>query len=416
MDVEIVAVGTELLLGQTVNGNAAWLGARLAEEGHGVTAHQAVPDTHEVIVDALRLGLARAGAVIVTGGLGPTADDLTREAIAEVAGVPMAFDDDYARALDERWRERFGTDLPVSNFRQAEYPEGADRLANRKGTAPGLWVDTPDGPIAALPGVPPEMEMLFDEQVLPRLRRLAGWEGVRRIRILRTWGMAEAAVGEILEELFDVHGNPAMALLASDAEIKVRLVADAPTAVEADALIAPVEAEVRRLLGRAVFGTDDDTVESLIHRLLAEAGWVVGVAESLTGGLVTYRLTERPGASDVVRGAFVVYDSETKADPLGVSDADLAEGVVSERVAAAMAVAATRRLGADVGLALTGVAGPGPHDGVEAGTVCIGVATPDRVSARTIRLPGDRERVRRYAATAGLHHLRLALEGTWWRE
>lgn len=414
MLVEIVAVGTELLLGQTVNGNAAWLGARLAEEGHGVSAHQAVADVHEAIVEAIRLAFSRADIVLITGGLGPTADDLTREAIADAVGVGMAFDDEYARRLDERWRQRFGTDLPVSNFRQAEYPEGADLLPNPRGTAPGLWWRGEPGIVVALPGVPPEMELLFDREVVPRLRRVAGWEGSRRIRVLRTWGMPEATVGEVLADLFDVHGNPAMALLASNAEIKVRLVADGATEVEADELLAPVEAEVRRRLGRAVFAVDDETVELRLHRLLAERGWTAAVAESLTAGLVLHRLTGPPGASGVVRGGMVLYAPETKIDPLGVdAEAVARHGVVSEPVAMAMATAVAAAMGADTGLALTGVAGPGPADGVEAGTVCIGVAEPDGVLARTIHLPGDRERVRWYASTAGLHHLRLALEDAW---
>jgi nicotinamide-nucleotide amidase len=410
MLVEVVAVGTELLLGQTINGNAAWLGARLVEDGHTVSAHQAVPDVHEMIVDAIRLGLSRADAVIVTGGLGPTKDDLTREAIADVAGVGIAFDDDYARRLDERWRSRFGSELPVSNFKQAEHPEGAERLRNPKGTAPGLWLDTPDGPIIALPGVPPEMQALFTDEVAPRLRRVAGWAGSRHVVVLRTYGLPESTVDERLGDIFEVSGNPSMALLASDGEIKIRLIGEAGTETEAMALVGPLEAEVRARLGSVVFGRDDETVERLIHVGLAARGWTVAAAESMTGGHILERLTGPPGASEVVRGGAVVYATQTKVDVLGVAP-DLIDGhgVVSEPVATAMAEGVIRRFGADVGLSITGVAGPGPSGDVEAGTVCIGVAGPGGTRSRTLRLPGDRERVRRYAATAALHQLLGAL-------
>lgn len=411
MHIEVLAVGTELLLGQTINGNAAWLGARLAEEGHEVVAHHAVGDDQAMIVAALRLAMGRSDVVIVTGGLGPTADDLTREAIAAAVGVGLDFDDELARRLAERWESRFGSEIPVSNFRQAEYPEGADPLPNPKGTAPGIWLETEQAVVVALPGVPREMEGLFDGEVVPRLRRRAGWVGRRVVRVIRTWGLPESTVGERLEDVFVVDGNPSMALLASEAEIKVRLVADADTDAEARALIAPVEAVVVDRLGAAVFGYDEDTVERRIHALLGDRGWTVAVAESLTAGLVSHRLTSPPGSSDVVKGGMVVYATETKVSLLGV-DADLIEraGVVSEPVAEAMAAAVAERMSADVGLSLTGVAGPGPAEGIEPGTVVVAMKSPEGSSVRTIRLPGDRERVRRYAATAALHHLRRALE------
>lgn len=410
MRVEILAVGTELLLGQIVNGNLAWLGGRLAEEGHTVVAAQEVGDDHDMIVAAIELARSRAEAVIITGGLGPTADDLTREALAAVADVPLAFDDAYAKELSERWLERFGTEVPVSNFRQAEYPLGSTRLANPKGTAPGLMVEVGDSVLVALPGVPAEMEALFDDHVAPLLVERAGLRGSRIIRILRSWGLPESLVGERLDDLFDVHGNPAMALLASDAEIKVRLMADAPSDAEAEALIAPVEAEVRRRLGDAIFGTDAETIEARIHTLLAARGARLAVAESLTGGIVQARLTELPGASETFAGGMVTYATDTKADPLGVDRSVLDTGVASEATAGAMAVAVAARFGAEVGLALTGVAGPGPAYGVPAGTVCVGVSIDGVVTTASRRLPGDRERVRRYSATAALHQLRKTLE------
>lgn len=412
MIVEVVAVGTELLLGQVVNGNAAAIGARLAEEGHDAHFQQVVGDNVARIETTLRLAMSRAGAVIVTGGIGPTQDDLTREAVCAATGRPMRSNPEYAERLRRRF-EAAGREMPASNLRQAEYPEGAEQLPNPKGTAPGLALHHDGVWVFVVPGVPQEMEWLLDHEVLPRLRRAAGGAGILVSRLLRTWGRPESAVAELLADLYAASTNPSIAFLASGGEIKVRITAKAGAREEAEALIAPLEEEVRRRLGPAVFGADDDTIEQVLLRELSGRGWTIGTAESATGGLVAARLTTLPGSSAVFRGSIVTYAADLKARLLGVEAETLADGVVSEAVAVGMAAGARMALGVDVAVAVTGSAGPEPLER-EAGVMVMAVATPEGSRARTLRLPGDRERVRAYAATAALQLVRLAVTGAWW--
>ena len=353
MIIEVIAVGTELLLGQIVNGNAAFIGSALAENGFDAHYQQVVGDNLGRVADAIGLALSRADAVIITGGLGPTRDDLTREAICAATGREMRHSDTYEEALRERFA-RLGREIPASNFRQADYPDGAEMLPNPKGTAPGLALEHAGKWIFAIPGVPEEMEHLLVEEVLPRLRRAAGLEGALVNRVLRTWGRPESWVGERLDDLFE-SSNPSIAFLASGGEIKVRITAKAASEAEALAAIAPMEEEVRRRLGPAVFAVDSETIESVLFALLEEKGWTIGSAESMTAGLVAARLTALPGASKYFRGGIVAYVDDLKRDLLGV---DVSHGVVNERVAVEMARGARSRLAVDVAIAVTGSAGP----------------------------------------------------------
>jgi nicotinamide-nucleotide amidase len=412
MIVEVVAVGTELLLGQIVNGNAATIGGALAEHGFDVHFGQTVGDNQPRMEAALRLALSRADAVIVTGGIGPTQDDITREAIAAVCGRPLVRNERYVEELRARFAA-MGREMPENNLRQADYPDGGAQLPNPKGTAPGLAVEHEGRWIFALPGVPQEMEGLLHAQVLPRLHSLSGDDRTLVSRLIRTWGRSESAVAEDLDDLYG-GVNPSIAFLASGGEIKVRITAKAPSPEEAMRLIGPVEDMVRERLGSAVFGADDDTVEKVVLDLVESRGWTLGTAESATGGLIAARLTSVPGSSRVFRGGVVTYATDLKRGMLGVTEDALRHGVVSEPVAAQMASGARRALAVDVAVSVTGSAGPDPQDAA-VGTMVVAVATPDRVAARTLRLPGDRERVRTYSSTAGLHLLRLAVEGTWWR-
>lgn len=305
--------------------------------------------------------------------------------------------------------------MPESNLRQAEYPEGAELLANPKGTAPGLALDHNGTLVFAVPGVPREMELLLADQVLPRIRARAGVDRVLMNRIVRSWGTGEAAVGELLDDLYQNGTNPSIAFLASDGEIKVRITAGAATVEEAERLIEPVEAEVVARLGDSVFGFDDDAIEPVLLRLLAERGWTVGTAESATGGLVAARITSVAGASGAFRGAIVAYDIDEKRRMLGITDVEVDAGVVSDEMSLAMAQGAREHLGVDVAISVTGAAGPDPHD-APPGTMVVAVATPEDARARTLRLPGDRERVRTYTATSALHLARLAVSGAWWRQ
>ncbi len=413
MIVEVIAVGTELLLGQIVNTNAAWIGARLAEQGFDAHYQVVVGDNLDRLAHTIRTAMDRSDAVIITGGIGPTPDDLTREAISAATDRPLVMNDHYARELRERW-EAMGRAFPENNLRQAEYPDGGEQLPNPKGTAPGLYLEHDRVHLFALPGVPPEMQLLMTNHVLPRLRRISGDESVLVSRVLRTWGRGESAVAELLDDLYHASTNPSIAYLASAGEIKVRISAKADTVAAAEALIAPVEGEVRARLGPSVFGVDDETIEQVVLRLLAERGWTLGTAESMTAGMVAGRITSVPGASEEFRGGIVAYATDLKESLLRVPvDTLTRAGAVSEETALAMAAGAREVLAVDVALAVTGSAGPDPQE-QPPGTVVIAVATPEDARSRTLRLPGDRERVRAYATTAALQLTRLGLTGRWW--
>ncbi len=413
MIVEVIAVGTELLLGQIVNSNASHIGAKLAESGFDAHYQVVVGDNHGRLTDAIATAIDRADAVILTGGIGPTPDDLTREAICAATGRPMEFNEDYAAELRDRW-ERLGRTLPENNLRQAEYPAGAEQLPNPKGTAPGIALEHDGTLIFALPGVPPEMYLLLDDHVLPRLRAASGTTEVLVNRLLRTWGQGESAVAERLDDLYHATVNPSIAYLASAGEIKVRISAKAAGAAEAEAMIAPVEAEVRRRLGAMVFAADDETLESVIIAELTSRSWTIGTAESMTSGMVAARLSVLPGSSSVFRGGIVAYATDVKESVLGVPSATIEEhGVISEETAVAMAEGAAKALGVDVAVAVTGVAGPDAME-LPPGSVAIGVRTPLETRSRFLRLPGDRERVRAYTSTAALQLARLGIVGEWW--
>ena len=413
MRCEVLAVGTELLLGQINDTNSAWIGARLAESGIDSLWQTKVGDNHDRIVESLRTALGRSDAVIITGGLGPTQDDITREALAEVMGVELVRDE----AVLERIRAMFsgrGRSMPESNARQADVPEGASVIEQRRGTAPGLICPVGEGKVAyAVPGVPHEMVEMLERAILPDLRERGRVTTVIRSRIVRTWGEAESAIaerlGEHMAELDEAGpGAPTIAFQASGIEgIKVRItVKDEPDA--ADARLAEEEAVVRAVLGDIVFGVDDESMEHAVGELLKERGFCLGLAESVTGGLVGSRLTEVPGSSEWFRGSIVSYDSEVKFDLLGVPRGP----VVNEATAEAMARGARRLLGSDVALAVTGVAGPAEQDGRPVGTVCFGVDIEGEVTSSTVRFPGEREMVRQFAAISLLDALRRRLLGS----
>ncbi len=409
MIVEVLAVGTELLLGQIVNSNAATIGSVLAERGFDAHYQQIVGDNLGRIAAAIRIALDRSDALIITGGIGPTQDDITREALCEVTGAEMVFDQAYADHLREWWSRR-GREMPESNLRQACHPAGARMIPNPRGTAPGLDLEFEGKRIFCVPGVPAEMEYLVLNEVLPRLREALGDEEVIASRLIRTWGRPESEVGELLDDLYNGSINPSLAFLASNAEIKLRITAKAATATEAELLIEPMEREVRSRLGDAVFGVDDETIERVLFRLLTNLDYRIGTAESMTGGLVTARLTELAGSSAVVKGGLVAYDSELKQKLLGVADIS---HVVDEETAIEIAKGAQALLGVEVAVSVTGSAGPEPLE-KPVGTVYIGVATPDDARAKELKFTGDRDRVRNYSATAALQLTRLALIGKWW--
>jgi nicotinamide-nucleotide amidase len=412
MRCDVVAVGTELLLGQIVDTNSAWIGEHLAANGIDSLLQVKVGDNLGRVEALLRSTLANADAVIMCGGLGPTHDDLTREAIAAVMGVDLQQDDAVAAVITEMFATR-GRYMAANNLRQAMVPVGATIIPQTRGTAPGLicpvTIDGAHKVVYAVPGVPHEMKEMVERAVLPDLRRRSGDTGVIVSRTLRTWGESESGLNERLDSLIsrlDETGNPTLAFLASGWDgLKIRLTAKAATPAEAESLLDKWDADVRVVVGEHVFGVDEETMESVTLALLRARGLSLAVAESVTGGLVAGRLTAVPGASDVVRGAVVSYASEVKFDLLGVPVGP----VVSEAAAAAMATGVRRVLGADVGIALTGVAGPTEQDGMPVGTLCVGIDDGSAVVSRTFRLPGQREQMRQMSVITALDYLRRHL-------
>ncbi len=412
-----MAVGTELLLGQIADTNSAWLGEHMAANGVSSHFHQAVGDNHDRIVLALRTALARSDGVIMCGGLGPTQDDITRDAIAEVMNVPLVRDLAIVDLIASFFEAR-GRAMSANNARQADVPQGAAVIPQVVGTAPGLICPVGNKVVYAVPGVPYEMTEMFERAILPDLRaRMAevGEEAVIASRVLRTWGASESGLAESLQDridALDATGDVTLAFLASGIEgIKVRITARARTLSDVTALLDKEEVEVRRAieerLGDIVFGVDDESMEVAVANRLVAHGLTFGVAESLTGGLIASRLVNVPGASAWFRGGVVAYASEVKFDVLGVPVGP----VVSEAAALAMAEGARKVTGADVGLGITGVAGPDDQEGVAPGNLFVGLALPDRpAEARQLRVPGDRERVRQYGAISALDLLRRALD------
>jgi len=408
MRCEVVAVGTELLLGQIVDTNSTWIGEQLALRGIEHLRQTKVGDNRGRIVEVLRESLERADAVIVCGGLGPTQDDITREALAEVMGVELERHDELVEHIRDLFARR-GRAMPDNNLRQADVPAGATAIEQRVGTAPGLICPVGDRVVYAVPGVPHEMREMLERAVLPDIERRAGVRQVFVSRTLRTWGESESRIAELLApriDALDGTGNPTIAFLASGIEgIKVRLTARAATAPAAAELLDAEEAEVRAVLGDLVFSGDDEPMEAVVGNLLLERGLTVAVAESLTGGLVASRMVSVPGSSGWFRGGVVAYDSQVKYDLLGVPEGP----VVSEVAVVAMADGVRRLLGADVGLATTGVAGPTEQEGHPPGTVWLGVALGDDVDAVQIRLPGDRDRIRQMTVISLVDRLRRRL-------
>jgi nicotinamide-nucleotide amidase len=405
MRCEVLAVGTELLLGQIVDTNSAWIGEQLADAGIDCLYQAKVGDNLDRIVVALRDALSRADAVVVTGGLGPTQDDLTRDALAALMGVELERHDDIVEVIRSMFGSR-GRAMADNNLRQADVPVGATVIPQTRGTAPGLICPMGDKVVYAVPGVPHEMREMVERAVLPDLRRRAGSSATIISRTLRTWGTSESALAELIAPRVDAQTNPTIAFLASGIEgIKVRLTAKADTVAEARALLAVEEEALRAILGDLVFGVDDETMEDAVAAQLLRHGLTLAVAESVTGGLVASRLVSVVAASEWFKGGVVAYDTQVKFDVLGVTPGP----VVCESCAGEMASGVAKLLGADVGLSTTGVAGPTEQEGQPVGTVFFGYCIDGVTTTAHVRLPGDREQIRQFATISLLNELRLRL-------
>ena len=409
MKCNVVAVGTELLLGQIVDTNSSYIGEQLAAVGIESHLQLKVGDNLTRVVAAIRLALQDADAVILCGGLGPTHDDLTRDALAEIMGVPLEHNEHIASLITNLFAKRNRYMAP-NNLNQAQVPRGATIIEQTRGTAPGLICPVGDKVMYAMPGVPHEMHEMLARAVLPDLLARSGEASVISSRVLRTWGDSESSLNEKLDPIInelETLGNPTLAFLASGWEgIKVRLTAKSDSQHDADALLSIWEQKVRDIVGNLVFGVNTDTMESVVLGLLEQHNWTLGVAESVTGGLVGGRITNVPGSSRTFRGGIISYASEVKFDLLGVDNGP----VISEHAAIQMAQGAQRVLKSSVALALTGVAGPDEQDGQPVGTLCIGVVFPDgRTFSSTSQLPGQRDQMRQFSVITAMSFLRTLL-------
>ena len=392
---ELIAVGTELLLGNIVNTNAQELSEALSGLGVNVFWHTVVGDNPQRLRDALEIARRRADIIITTGGLGPTYDDLTKQTICETFGKPLVLHEDIVEQLRYFFEVNLGRPMSANNVRQAELPEGCVIFDNPVGTAPGCAFEESGVHVLMLPGPPHEMRTMLSRCAIPYLRRLSGEVIVSHD--IMTFGLGESDMDQMLHDQMQFHDmkNPSLAPYAKPCEVRLRATAKAETAEAAEALLSPVVEEAKRLLGNVVYGVDVPDLESACFRLLKEQGLTFATAESCTGGRVAARITALPGSSAVYRGGVVSYWSEVKAEVLGVPQALLDEfGAVSEEVARAMAEGARKLTGADLAVSVTGVAGPDSDDrGNPVGLVYIGLATPDGTFCRRMN-PARRTRSR----------------------
>jgi nicotinamide-nucleotide amidase len=416
MNVELITIGDELLLGLTIDSNAAWLARELGTIGIAVPWRTTVGDKASDIAAAVRLALDRSGGAITTGGLGPTADDLTKPAIAELFGRGMHFDEELWEGLRRLWRERGRPgELPDANKQQVMIPDGATILPNRHGTAPGIWLEDERGRwVAMLPGIPREMRGLASDEVLPRLRKKAGHANATIQTVaVRTTAIAESQLPALLGEYAEEIDGMRVSYQPSPSGVDLRLTISGVPREEATQRLRKAADELRTRIGINVYGADDQDLAAIMLDACRARGWHIAVAESCTGGLLGERLTRIPGASDVFLGGVIAYDNRLKETMLGVSANELSKhGAVSDHVARAMATGARAATGAEIGLAITGVAGPdGGTPEKPVGTVWVAVDTPIGQMTYGGRLVGDRAEVRYRATQSVLDLLRRLISG-----
>ncbi len=421
MDIELITIGDELLLGFTVDTNSVHIARTLAELGVRIVRRATVGDTPADIISAVQDALQRTGGVLTTGGLGPTADDRTHESLAVAFGQELALHTLSRDLLAERWLKHFGRPMPESNVRQFMLPVGADVLTNRHGSAPGIWLEDHRARwVSTMPGVPREMRGMLAEEIIPRLLQRQRANGVTpehatviKSRTLRTTGISESAVADHLAEFRGaVHEVPLSYLPGLDG-VDLRLTVSGMTLSKSDAALERAAATVRQRVGAWIYGENDDDLAAIVLARLGEHAHTIAVAESCTGGLLGGRLTAVPGSSAQVLGGVIAYANHIKVEQLGVPTELIAEhGAVSEGVARAMATGVRTRFGADVGIGVTGVAGPGGgSDEKPVGTVWIAIDVQGEVHAVRPVLPGDRDEIRHRATQIALERVRRAYAG-----
>ncbi|MCL2820928.1 MAG: competence/damage-inducible protein A [Oscillospiraceae bacterium] len=407
---EIIAVGTELLLGGTVNSDAQDVSRLLSELGINVFFHTVVGDNPERMKQAVEIAKGRADIIITTGGLGPTFDDVTKQTLAEVFGKKLIFNEDVAEKIRSFFTMRLpNMDMPENNLRQAELPEGCTIFENAVGTAPGCAFESDGKHILMLPGPPRECREMLKNCVDPYLRKLSDAQiHSHNIHII---GLGESAVEDKLRPLMESLNNPTLAPYAKDGEVMLRLTAKAKSKELAEELMAPILEKVKDTLGDLIYGIDTDSLENTVVSLLREKGYTLAIAESCTGGLLSKRLTDIPGVSEVYIGSVVAYSEQSKTELLSIErDIISIHGEVSEEVAITMAKGVRKRLGATIGIGITGIAGPeSDKSGKEPGTVFIALSTKDTVACRAPKLFFDRERIRISATNNALDMIRRLL-------
>jgi nicotinamide-nucleotide amidase len=411
-DAEIIAVGSELLTPARLDTNSLFLTEKLNGLGVEVVRKTIVGDDRQRLADTVKASVESAKLVILTGGLGPTEDDVTREAVALAFGRELELRQDLLDWLVDRF-QRMGRKMAEINKRQAWVIQGAEVLPNANGTAPGLWLEHNGAIVMLLPGPPRELKPLFERECMPRLESMLPKQAIRTL-FYRVAGMGESDLDALIAPVYTKYTNPVTTILAAAGDIQVHLRARCTSADEANALLAEVGPQIEALLGERIYSTSGEPLEVVVGKLLRDRAETLAVAESCTGGLLGERLTSVAGSSEYFMGGLVTYTKEMKTELLGVDPVILEEeSAVSEAVANAMAAGARRRTNATYALSITGVAGPdGGSEATPVGTVCIGLATPERVTSRRFRFPGDRGRVRGFAAQTALDMLRRALVRT----
>ncbi|MEM7624696.1 MAG: competence/damage-inducible protein A [Planctomycetota bacterium] len=410
MQAILLSIGDELALGQTVDTNTAWLAAQLAALGISTRLHETVSDDRRLIAASIGWASTKADLILISGGLGPTEDDLTRQALADALGVGLIEDAASMRTLETFFRSR-GYAMAERNRVQAMCPEGAAMIPNPAGTAPGIRAKLNDAEVFVTPGVPREMKAMFEASVLPFLREHAGGAKTILTTKINTFGLGESDVAEKLADLMQRNRNPTVGTTVSHGLCSVRVRAEFDDSGRARNELSDTASQVESRLGPIVFGRDDDTLQSTLIAMLTERGKTVATAESCTGGMIGAMLTDVPGSSAAYLGGWVTYTNELKSSQVGVPP-ELIErhGAVSESVVIAMAQGARERSGADYAVSVSGVAGPGggtPEKPV--GTVWLALSTPDAAVARCARLVGNRASIRDRAAKCALQMIRLTL-------
>jgi len=408
MNAEIIAIGSEMLTPQRVDTNSLYLTSELNSLGIEVVAKYVVGDQRDRVAEMVRAAMNRSGIVILSGGLGPTEDDITREAVAQALDRKLV----YNAQIGDWLAQRFATmkrKMSETNRRQAFVLEGADILPNDRGTAPGQWVEESGAVLMLLPGPPHELSAMFERQCLSRLQRIVPKLAIRTMQ-MRVTGMPESDLDELISPVYKRYENPSTTILAANGDLQIHLRARCQTPAEADALLAEVAGPIELLLGEHLYSRSGDSLETVVGNLLRQAHATVSVAESCTGGMLGERFTAVPGSSDYFLGGFITYSNELKVQLLGVPPETIAQfGAVSQQTAEAMATGARRRTGSTFALAITGVAGPSGSEEKPAGAVYVAVADPDGAHAAFRRFLGDRARIRVFSTQMALDALRRRL-------